>query len=71
MESLKKDTSELICRTETNSQTLTTSLWLPNATGGSGEGPGIWDWQMHTVLCRIIGHSDMLYSTGKLPNILS
>ena len=42
---LKNDTKELICRTETNSQTLK-NLWLPKGTG-SGEG---WtgDWHMHT-----------------------
>ena len=38
MESKKKDTNELICRIETNSQTLKTNLWLPKGTGwGRGE----------------------------------
>ena len=31
----KKDTNELICRTETDSQTLK-NLWLPKGTGGGG-----------------------------------
>ena len=36
MESKKIDTNELICGTETDSQTLKTNLWLPNGTGGGG-----------------------------------
>ena len=32
----KKDINELICRTETDSQTLKTNLWLPKGTGGVG-----------------------------------
>ena len=34
---LKKDTNELIFRTETDSQTLKTNSWLPKG-AGSGEG---------------------------------
>ena len=46
-EILKKDTNELICRTETNLQTLK-NLGLPNETGGGGgRGPGGLDWHMH------------------------
>ena len=37
MESLKKDINELICRRETDSQTLKTNLWLPKGKGW-GEG---------------------------------
>ena len=33
----KKDTNELMCRTETDLQTLK-NLWLPKGTGGEGEG---------------------------------
>ena len=33
----KKDTNELICRTETDSKILKTNLWLPKETGGGGE----------------------------------
>ena len=35
VESKKRDTNELICRTETDSQTLK-NLWLPKGTGGGG-----------------------------------
>ena len=35
MESKKNDTNELIYKTETDSQTLKTNLWLPNGTGGA------------------------------------
>ena len=48
MWNLKKDRNELICRTETDSQTLRTNLWLPKGTF-CGEGwSGIWDWHVHT-----------------------
>ena len=32
------DTKELIYKTETDSQTLKTNLWLPKGTGGAGYG---------------------------------
>ena len=32
----KNDTNELICRTETDSETLK-NLWLPKGTGGEGD----------------------------------
>ena len=35
---MKKDMTELICRKETDSQTLKTNFWLPTWTGGGGEG---------------------------------
>ena len=38
MESFKKDTNVLICRTETDLQTLKTNLGLPKGTGVGGEG---------------------------------
>ena len=39
----KKDTIELICRTETDSQTLK-NVWLPKRTGWGGrDGLGDWD----------------------------
>ena len=44
----KKDTIELICRAETDSQTLK-KLELPKGTsGGSRDELGDWDWHMHT-----------------------
>ena len=48
----KKEINELICITETDSQTLKTNLWLSKGTGGGGEGLAyahcsIWnDWPM-------------------------
>ena len=52
----KKDTNELICRTETDSQTLK-NLWLPKRTGWGGgrDGLGVGDWHMHTEVYGIIG----------------
>ena len=51
----KKDTIELICRIETDSQTLKINLWLPKGTGGGGEEVlGVWDWHMHTEVYGMI-----------------
>ena len=56
MESKKKDTHELICRAETDSQTLKTNLWLPKGTGEDGrDGLGVWDWHMHNEVYGMIG----------------
>ena len=37
-------------RTETDSQTLKTNLWLPKGRGGERDGLGLWDWYMHTEI---------------------
>ena len=39
----KKDSNELIFRTETDSQTLKTNLWLPKGTNRERDGMGVWD----------------------------
>ena len=47
IQNLKMDTNELICRTETDSQTLKTNFWLPKGTGiGGKDRLGVWDWHM-------------------------
>ena len=52
----KKDTNELIYRTERDSQTLKTNLWLLKGTGGGErDGLGVWDWHVHTVLSGMTG----------------
>ena len=28
------------------------------------DGLGVWDWHMHTVVYEMIGHGELLYSTG-------
>ena len=48
----KKDENELICRPETDSQTLKTNLRLPK---GKGDGSGIWEWHMHPIGCGMDG----------------
>ena len=48
------DANELICRTETDSQTLK-NLWLPKGIGGGWEGLGVQDWQRHTEVDGTIG----------------
>ena len=43
-----RDTNELICRTETDSQTLKTNQWLPKETS-----PGEMDWGFGTDVCTL------------------
>ena len=49
------DTKELIYKTETDSQTLKTNLWLPKGKCGAGDGLRVWDWHMHTVVYGMNG----------------
>ena len=36
-------------KTETDTETLKTNLWLQKGTGGQGrDGLGVWDWHMYT-----------------------
>ena len=39
----KNDTSDLIYKTGTDSQTLKTNLWLPKRKGGWRDKLGVWD----------------------------
>ena len=48
----KKDTKELICRTETDSHTLKT-LWLPKGTGGGWGGVGGMDRGVGIGMCTL------------------
>ena len=64
---LKKDTNELIYKTETNSQISKTNLWLPKETGW-----GMWeeiDQEFGISMCTLLDmewmvSGDLLYSTG-------
>ena len=47
MLNLKYGTNEPICRTETDSQTWRTDLWLPK--GSEWDGLGVWGEQMETI----------------------
>ena len=49
---IRKDTNELICRAETDFQTLK-NLWLPKGTG-VWDRLGVWDWHMHTNVYGMI-----------------
>ena len=52
MWNLKIDTNELIYRTETDSQTQKTNLWLPKGKGGRDK-LGVWGQQIHTTVYKI------------------
>ena len=49
MWNLKKDTNELICRTETDSQTSELTYGYPRG-GVEGYELGGWDWHRHTLV---------------------
>ena len=61
----KNDTNELIYKTETDSQTLKTNLWLPSEESGGGginQEIGV---NIYTLLyIKQIINKDLLYSTG-------
>ena len=48
----KYDTKELIYKTETDTQTQRTDLWLPRGRRQRGE-PGVWDLQKQTIIYRM------------------
>ena len=52
---LTNDTKELIYKTETDSQTSKTNLWLPKRTRWGTDGLGVWGWHMHTSVYGIDG----------------
>ena len=58
----KKDTNELVYKTETNSQTQKTNLWLQKGKGGGRDKLGAWDW--HILYLKWITNKDLLFSTG-------
>ena len=52
----KKDTNELICRTETDSQTVEKLVVTKGTCGGGGRDVvGVWNWYMHTKGYGMIG----------------
>ena len=59
----KNDTHELICETETDSQSQRADLWLPVRRSSEREGLGVWDEQMQTII-GWINNKVLLYSTG-------
>ena len=62
MESKKNDTNELINKTETDSQTQKTNLWLPKGKGGEGINYEVLI-NIYTLLyIKQIINKDLLYS---------
>ena len=49
VESKKNDTNELIYKTEADSQTQKTNLWLPKGKGGRRNKLGIWEQHIYTT----------------------
>ena len=50
----KKDTNELICRTETHR--LCKQTYGSKQTGQRRDGLGVWDWHMYAEVYRMVGH---------------
>ena len=66
MWNLTHDTKELMYKTETDSETWRTDLWLPR---GEGAGRGM-DWEFGVSRCKLlhiewINNEVLLYNTGK------
>ena len=51
----KKWYKDIIYKTEADSQTSKTNLWLPKGTLWGRDGPGGWDWHVHTIVYRMDG----------------
>ena len=49
----KNDTRELIYKTETDSQTLKTNLWLPKGKHWGRNKVGVWDSHIHITIYKI------------------
>ena len=61
----KKNTNELICKTEIDSQTQKTNLGLPKGKGGKGGINYEFGVNRYTVLyAKQINNKNLLYSTG-------
>ena len=56
----KNNTNESKYKTETNSQTQKTNLWLPKGKGG-GKKLEVWDNEIHITIHKT--NKDLLYST--------
>ena len=50
MRNLKYDTNEVVYKTEIDSQTQKTNLWLPKGKGVERDKFGVWDQQIQTIL---------------------
>ena len=64
MWNLKYGTDEPIYKTETDSQTRRTDLWLPSGSGREWDELGVWDKEMQTITLEWISSEILLYSTG-------
>ena len=64
MWNLKYDTNELIYKTEIDSQTQKTNLWLPKRKGGGGRINSEFGINRYTLLFIKQINKDLLYSTG-------
>ena len=65
MWNLKNDTDELTYKTETDSQTQKTNLWLPKEKRVGRDKLGVWDQRIHTTICKIGKQQHpTIYSTG-------
>ena len=63
MRNLKYDRNELIYKTEQESQTQKTYVWLPKGKGGKDKSGG-WAEHTHTTTHKTDNPQDLIYSTG-------
>ena len=68
MESKKRDTNELICRTETDPQTFKTNHGYQPV--GGRDGLRVGDLHVHTEVCGMTGQRGPAVEQGTLPSIL-
>ena len=64
IQDLKYDANELIYKTETDSQTQKTNLWLPKGKGMGRDKLEVQDQQIQTTIHKQINNKVLLYSIG-------
>ena len=71
MWNLKYDLNELIYKTERDSQTQKTNLWLPKGNGGREEQIRSWDQQIQTTIYKIDKQNKLYLKLHEVDSLLS
>ena len=53
-----------VFKTEADPQTEDTGLWFPKGKGEERDELRVWDWYIHTTICKQMINKDLLESTG-------